>query len=179
MSVNSENASLILNTRDAIKSNANTTYTWNNINLNTLLGQMYDKYEAFNVCLSFCLSQATTVDAAITTVNDRNCIIYMEGLPWLNQTYSAKTNTNGTQTVIGFIQFPTNTSTTVTSPNFQSFYCATFGKNCNLCNITLQLKRIDNATPQATNDFPDVLYCFDIYGVEPKTKLIDNRIKNI
>ena len=106
--------------------------------------------------MSFIVTDATGVDAAITTVNDRDVIIYMEGLPWLNQTYNAKTNTNESQTVIGILQFPNNTSNAVASPNFQSFYCATFGKNCSTANITITLKRLDNGIPQATNDYPNV-----------------------
>ena len=177
MSVNSENSSLILNTRDAIASDQKATHTWNYINMETLLEGMYDKYESFNLCLSFAMSATTPLNATFGTVNDRNLLIYVSGLPFKAQTYNAGTNKTGTQTVLGYIQFPTDTSTAVTSPSYQSFYVATFNKNSQINNITIQLKRMDGTLPTVTNDLPNIVYCFDIYGVEPKTKIIDHRIK--
>ena len=178
MAVNLENASLVLNSRDAsLSQDANTNWTWTNINLETVLGQMYYKYESFNICLSFVMSEANLVDSGITTVNDRNCLINIGGLPWINQTYNAKTNTNGSQTVIGFVQYPTNTSSSIVSPSFQSFYVATFTKNCPIVNININMKRIDLSLPTATNDFPNMLFLFDIYGVKPLINLLEHRMK--
>jgi hypothetical protein len=177
MSVNLENASLVLNTRDAVASDQKATHTWNNIDLQSLLEGMYDKYESFNLCLSFCMSMTSTLNATFGTVNDRNLLIYISGLPFKSQCYNAGTNKITNQTVMGYLQFPTDTSTSTTSPSFQSFYIATFTKNSPIANITIQLKRLDNTLPTVTNDLPNIVYVFDIYGVEPKTKLIDNRMK--
>ena len=179
MAVNLENASLLLNTRDAISSDQKATHTWNNINMSTLLEGMYEKYESFNLCLSFCMSMTTTLNATFGTVNDRIVLIYVSGLPFKAQCYNAGTNKISQQAVIGYLQFPTDTSTAVTSPSFQSFYVANFNKSCENVSITIQLKRLDNTLPTVTNDLPNIVYVFDIYGVEPKTKLINQRIKNI
>jgi len=179
MSVEKENASLVLNTRDAVASDNKATHTWNNINLESLLEGMYDKYDSFNLCLSFAMSMTNAVNSygAGTTVNDRNLLIYVNGLPFKAQCYNAGTNRISNQTVLGYLQFPTDTTTSSTSPSFQSFYVATFTKNAPLCNITIQLKRMDNTLPTVNNDLPNIVYCFDIYGIDSKTKLIDNRMK--
>ena len=100
MSVNQENASLILNTRDAVSSDQKATHTWNNINLESLLEGMYDKYESFNLCLSFAMSMTTTLNATFGTVNDRNLLIYVSGLPFKAQCYNAGTNRITNQTVM-------------------------------------------------------------------------------
>ena len=177
MSVNQENASLILNTRDAVSSDQKCTHTWNNINLETLLEGMYDKYESFNLCLSFFTSMTSTVNATFTSINDRNLLIYVNGLAFKSQCYNAGTNRITNQTVMGIIQFTADTSVGISSLSSQSLYVATFTKHTPTCNITIQLKRVDNAFPTIVNDLPNVVYVFDIYGVEPKTKLIDHRIK--
>ena len=72
MSTNLENTSLVLNTRDAVASDNKATHTWNNINLESLLEGMYDKYDSFNLCLSFAMSMTNAVSSygAGTTVND-------------------------------------------------------------------------------------------------------------
>ena len=179
MSVDKENASLVLLTKDAVASDQKATHTWNKIDLQSLLEGMYDKYESFNLCLSFAMSTINGVNSygGLTTVNDRNLLIYVSGLPFKAQCYNAGTNRISNQTVMGYLQFPSDTSTSTTSPSFQSFYIATFTKNSPIANITIQLKRIDNTLPTLNNDLPQMVYCFDIYGVEPKTKLIDRRMK--
>ena len=179
MSYNLENANLILNSRDAIKSQTGTLFTWQNINLDTLLGPMANKYELFNICLSYASSSTTSADITFTTVNDRNLAIYMEGLSFVNQTYNSKTNTNGSQTFIGFILLPSNTSTAVAYQSYQSFYLASFCKTSSLVNISIQLKRLDGVQPSRNNDddLPPMFYSFDIYGVNPKKKYIDNRLQ--
>jgi hypothetical protein len=179
MSVDKENASLVLFTRDAVFADQKATHTWNNINLESLLEGMYDKYESFNLCLSFAMSMINGINSygAGTTVNDRNLLIYVSGLPFKAQCYNSGTNRISNQTVMGYLQYPTDTTTSTTSPSFQSFYVATFTKNSPIANITIQLKRMDSTLPTVNNDLPQMVYCFDIYGVEPKTKLIEHRIK--
>ena len=52
MSTN-ENASLVLNSVNASSTNSiKTSFTWANINLRSLLGDMYDRYDRFNLCLN-------------------------------------------------------------------------------------------------------------------------------
>ena len=45
-----ENASLVLNTYESTMTDNNTINTWTNVNLKSVLGDMFDKYETFNLC---------------------------------------------------------------------------------------------------------------------------------
>jgi len=178
MSVNTEKASLILNTRDAVASDQKATHTWNNINLESLLEGMYDKYDSFNLCLNYTMVSATSTFATtFNSLNDRNLIIYVSGLPFKANCYKSGTNRLSNQTVMGYILFESDTLNAVVDTNYQNTCIATFTKNAPIANITIQLKRVDNTFPTTTYDLPNVVYCFDIYGIEPKTKLIDNRMK--
>ena len=46
------NASLVLSTTTSSNNTSRTSFTWNNIDLRMLLGDMYDKYDRFNLCLN-------------------------------------------------------------------------------------------------------------------------------
>jgi len=111
--------------------------TWNNINLRTLLGDMYDRYDIFNICLNtISTAQANAID---TNADSKNVTVKISGLPWINQAYNVKTGVNGMSTVIATFNFTSNTSTT---QYYYSNNIATFGKNQDTCNITLEYWRI-------------------------------------
>jgi hypothetical protein len=156
---NIRNASLILKTSD-FTSNLDYTYggsyqnitngklssiTWNNINLRTLLGDMYDKYNTFNLCLNtISTSQANTIDP---NPECKNVNLRLYGLPFINQTYSAKNNCNTNYTSIGTFNFVASGSTT---QYYYSNNIATFGKNQEICNITIDYARIiDDKVPNS------------------------------
>ena len=177
MSVNLENASLVLNTRDAIASNQKATHTWNNINMDSLLEGMYDKYESFNLCLNYSITSTTLLNATFGNLNDRNLLINISGLPFKAQCYKSGTNRISNQTVMGYILFESDTSASVINTNYQLSCIATFTKHSPVANIIIQLTRTDGTLPNIVSDLPNIVYVFDIYGVEPKTKIIDHRIK--
>ena len=181
MAVNLENASLVLNTYDATPSAENTINTWKNINFRSLLGSMYDKYETFNLCLSTVITDPTAIEIGngADGVKTRTNLIYMSGLPFTNQCYSTSTGNIQSETVLGAIILPADTSTTSAILNLNSLSLATFSNPKDIVDITIKLTLLSNATPNPTNDFPEMVFIFDIYGVEPKTKLIDHRIKNL
>lgn len=111
--------------------------TWNNINLRTLLGDMYDKFDLFNICLNtISTSQANLID---TNSDSRNINVKISGLPWVNQTYNVKNNSNGSSTTIATFNFVSSNSTT---QYYYSNNIATFGKNSDTCNITIEYWRI-------------------------------------
>jgi hypothetical protein len=154
------NASLILKTSDltsasdysissaysSAKGSCNeklSTITWNNINLRTILGDMYDKYDCFNLCLNtISTAQANAIDPALDC---RNVIVKLYGLPWKNQTYSVASGSNSSGTVITTFNFVANGSTT---QYYYSNNIATFTKNQDLVNITVEYSKIlDGITP--------------------------------
>ena len=111
--------------------------TWNNINLRTLLGDMYDKYDLFNLCLNtISTSQANTIDA---NAEAKNVVVRLSGLPWVNQSYNVKNANNGSSTVIATFNFTASTSST---QYYYSNNIATFGKNSDTCNITVEYAKI-------------------------------------
>jgi hypothetical protein len=145
------------------------TQTWNNINLRTLLGDMYDKYDLFNICLN----TITTAQAAAigSSTDDRNVIVKLSGLPFINQTYSVLQGCNTSVCPISSFLFAMNASATQL---FYSNNCYTFGKSQQSCNITIQYGRvIDDALPTTTVVFPNVVFIFDIVGI-PKENLTNS-----
>jgi len=156
------NASLILKTSDITQQSTylygntfssqvgsmnakGSSITWNNINLRTVLGTIYDKYDVFNLCLNtISTAQANTIDV---NPDSRNITIKMSGLPWINQTYNTKSNSNGTSTSIATFNFTALSSTT---QYYYSNNIATFGKNSDTCNITIDYFRIlDDVIPNS------------------------------
>jgi hypothetical protein len=145
------------------------TQTWNNINLRTLLGDMYDKYDLFNICLNTITTSAPTL-AYGNTADDRNVILKLSGLPFVNQTYSVKQGCNTNICPIASFAFPTITTTAMSATQyFYSNNCYTFGKSQQSCNLTLQYGRvIDDVLPLVNNqnrEFPSIVLIFDIVGV--------------
>jgi hypothetical protein len=142
------------------------TQTWNNINLRTLLGDMYDKYDLFNICLNtITTAVSSTASGGIgTTVDDRNVIIKLSGLPFINQTYSVFQGCNTTICPIASFLFASGGASA--TQFFYSNNCYTFGKSQQSCNLTIQYGRVlDDALPSTTPVFPNVVFIFNIIGV--------------
>jgi hypothetical protein len=90
------NASLVLKTSDfAINTSNNYGFcdsvkariTWNNINLRSLLGDMYDKYDTFNLCLNT-VSSGVSQNYYYASPSDLQVLLRIQGLPFLNNTYN-------------------------------------------------------------------------------------------
>ena len=99
-----ENTTLVLRTFDANTSLQNTYYVWENINLRNLMGNMYDKYEKFNLCLTSISS--TNANATLgTLLEDTMVVANISGLPFINQTYNTKTGNNTNTATLCSFQF--------------------------------------------------------------------------
>jgi len=165
------NASLVLKTSDLTAGsttvygycNANrSSMTWYNVNLRILLGDMFDDYKRFNLCLN---TIATGIAPTITS-SGLNNYIRVSGLPFINQTYNVKSTNNSGVTVLGAFYF---TSGGAISQYYYSNNIATFDKNQELCNITIEYYDIANdvlANPSAA--YPNQVFIFDIIGVDEK-----------
>ena len=152
----SKKATLVLKTSDLLSSSNNnvlslagiyssqygsfnnklSSFTWYNINLRTLLGDMYDKYDEFNLCLNQMNSAQSCTDSI---ADNRNLYITMGGLPWINQTYSVRNSRNSTMANIGTLNFNATGSVRI---SYSSDSILTFGKSQELCNLTLEYNRI-------------------------------------
>lgn len=151
-----------------------TSMTWNSINLRTLLGDMYNDYELFNLCLNS-ITTSTPLDDITTYPDNLALRVNISGLPFINQTYDTGSGHNQSSTDLGTFIF----ENTVTS--HQLYYgtsVITFGKNQELCNISISYKRIlDDKDPsldasipytdikKVVSPFPHTVFIFDIIGV--------------
>lgn len=152
-----------------------TKYTFSGIDLRVLLGDMYDKYDTFNLCLK---SIGTEVSDAATDLSgaiqdDLAVIINIKGLPFINQTYTwssmDKINKNTDSVALTTVKFKVGDS-------LQLYFVdnnLTFSKNQQLCDLTFQYEAIKTSGLPYDNGglvlFPEVCYIFSIYGVgEPK-----------
>ena len=114
--------------------NSRTGYTWNNVNIRNLLGDWYNKYDKFNICL---VSVNQSYQAAQYTNNilqySSNYVVSvkMSGLQWLSS-YDQATKNNTNIQIVGVRNF--NESNNVIGNNY-----ITFLKGSQITNITISL----------------------------------------
>ena len=108
--------------------------TWKNINPQMLFGDMYDKFDKFNLNLACYSSRKTTANLA-----DADVTFYMSGLQWSNQGYSLKTNSLTNKAVI-FSLVLVNTTTSGTDTYGQNSNTLTFFRPTSNFDITIELK---------------------------------------
>lgn len=138
--------------------------TWNNINLRTVLGSMYDDYDLFNlkfVNITTALKNGFTEGVA-TSLIDQNIYINMTGLPFVNNTYDCYLHSSSSTATLGTydLQFSKQV------PENNMF---TFSKSYENCNIKIEYKLIfDNSNPKVDKAISDAIFVFKIYGI-PKS----------
>ena len=155
-------------------------YRFNDINLRTLLGNMFNEYDLFNLSLKSIVSSIVTDISGTPDLNQLCININISGLPFINQTYDAMN--------INSIKCMTN-KTTLTTIKLTRNQCEayyfndnylTFSKNQELCHLSFEYETIDTQTlPSITDQFPDLVYIFEIYPVgEPKSinQIMNQRI---
>jgi len=189
-----ETASLLLNTFDISSStNANTYYnktvdnqygtisnnrctlTWKNINMKNLLGEMYDKYETFNLKL-YQITQSTTLFTG-SAINNSNSLVdvRISGLPFINNGYNVVTKNNTNELYLTSfnltVQNYLNAGIVVTS----NLICLTFGKCTEFVNLTIDIKTTkEQIYPIITinNALGQFLFHFKIFGIPKRENII-------
>ena len=155
------------NTSKGVVDQFRTCMTWNNINLRLLLGDMYDKFDNFNLQLAYIgcdddrfWNGTAYVTAAGTDESDRIVTLNLSGLNFLNNTYDSDTNNIGSSVVIGTYKF---------YEIFAKEYCnsiVTITKGSDMCNLTIQYKDIFlNTTPSTASSYPHMTFVFNVYGI--------------
>lgn len=142
-----------------------TSFTFNNINLRMLMGDMYNQYDYFNLLLNTVSASAATAGTG-SSADDRFVYIKMAGLPFINQTYQQSTGNNGQYVFITTYQIP---STTVISNQFYNnpANVITFNKDQDLCNISFVLNRVvDEKIAQTATALPQFAFFFTIVGID-------------
>ena len=157
------NASTNIGTCDQFR----TSFTWNNINLRMLLGDMYDQYDYFNISLISISSSLTQALAAGATADDKIVFVKMSGLPFINQTFQQSTGNNGTFAYVSTLSIPLTANTSTQYYNNLGNVC-TFNKDQDQCNINISFFRVlDDTRPalNAGNINPQFSFIFVITGI--------------
>ena len=157
-----ETAQLCLNTRDSIGNADRTSFTWNNINLRNALGDMYDKYDLYNLVLNVIINDNVAISYNFSEA-DKQALIRISGLPFRNCTYNNNLKTSGV--IIGNYQYPVSA---LSSRYYNDNSYITFAKNQDICNITIDMLRMSDLTlvrTQSTRTFPELVIWFSIYGI--------------
>jgi hypothetical protein len=136
-----------------------TSFTWTNINLRTLLGDMFNKYDRYLLLLQN-ISHANS--GTMTTADDRSILINMSGLSFVNSSYIQKLQSNsGALIVCPFIFV----ASAVQSQLYNNFAVSTFIKQNDIVNISVNYTRIkDDVAPTTT--CPHMCFIFNIVGLE-------------
>jgi hypothetical protein len=173
---NIESAILFLSTALGENNDENLSCTWKNINLRTVLGQMYDKYDAFSLQLNY-VGQGYVdmgndpVAPFGLTYNDNLVFIELSGLPLINNTYNIITQHNTNSSIIAvFDIIGSNT-------NYQTYGNASrvlFGKNSDIINITINLLNNTLSPPAAIHEYPEMCYSFNIFGIPKEEGNLNN-----
>lgn len=155
----------------------NTSWTWSNINLRTLLGDMYDLYDRFALVPVRVHSGNTGTNTGFgATEYDRVVTINISGLPFTNNVYDTALKTNNNHITFQTLHI-NNTASTNSSVNGGSIL--TFTKNQELVNLNIYYKRVTKNglnnydIVSGTAAYPDVVFIFNIYGIEKKERVTD------
>ena len=186
MSYNQQSATLVLQTADLALNSTNsagtadannTNWTWSNLNLRTILGDMYDKYDMFALVPVRVHSGNTGAATAFgATESDRVLTINIAGLPFTNNTYDTALKTNSNHITFQTIHI-NNTANTNSTVNGGSVL--TFAKNQELLNLNIYYKRlVKNVSNNydivnGANAYPDTTFIFSIYPIEKKDRIPD------
>jgi hypothetical protein len=161
-------ATLILRTASADNvSTYKTSMTWNNLNLQTLLGTMWDVYDYFNITLvevGTAVANANLGDA----LDQCNVAFVLTGLPFINTRYYIQRQTILNQSIIGFLNYNRGVATN------QIYYgnnVSTFNKSASIVNLSINYMTVSAETsPTSLNAFPETTFIFKICGI-PKENI--------
>lgn len=154
------------------------TFTWKNINMMQLLGEMYDKYETFNIYL-YQISQAGSSATAITA-QSALVDIRMSGLPFINQV--SKNNLNSAY-ITSYLLMTGNSNAVGQFTPMYNPPILSFGKSSDNVNITIDMKctkdqQYPTVASPATSMLGHFVFMFKFYGIPTRTNnLITNGVR--
>jgi hypothetical protein len=149
---------------------------WKNINPKMLLGDMYEKYDKFNLNLACYSSRKVGVQLV-----DSDITFYISGLQWSNQGYSLKTASITPKATLFSLQL-VNTTTIGTDSFGQNMNTLTFYKPTSNFDITIEMKNsVDSYMAQIMSHqtfILDIVGC-DGYQRNPITNYQEIPVNNI
>ena len=154
------------------------SFTWYNVNIRMVLGDLYDKYDRFNICLNN-ISACTQGNGAFLAANADNRLLHIKlsGLPFTTS-YNQGTTSNIGQIILNTVMLPQPNATI--STYYYAFsekpYFTFYKNNSSTCNLTVDLHRVSTDNYPNITSYDQLLghitLAFSIYGVE------DYRIDN-
>lgn len=156
-----------------VLSDNNTNWTWTNINLRHMLGDLYNNYERFNLILeSVSQGQSYGTDGTNTqlayTSEDLRVMLNVSGLPFVNNYNTSTKQINNVVQCGQMTIIKNNTNITY----FNQHFCATFVKSQDIANINIFMTRAcDNQilTTGAASLYPHLTFNFQIIGIPNKS----------
>ena len=161
------------------------TLTWKNINMRRVLGEMYDKYDTFNMYL-YQINQSSAFHTAAPTIGSNNVLVdvRIKGLQFLNSTYNVVSRNNTNTAYLTSYVLNNNGSGAIGSvtPMFNPSIL-TFSKHTECVDITIDMKCTSNQSypaisvpagglPANTNSLGTFLFLFKFYGILTRDKNI-------
>jgi hypothetical protein len=134
--------------------------TWNNISFKTILGDMYEKYDSFNIKLSCVMYQAIAAPSA--AANEKQLKINIVGLPFSNCTYNSFMNSNTIDCAVGSFTLGIGASQIY----FNDDNVFTIEKPPAMCNVRIYLTNMNDTTPVWASLGPQMDFYFRIYGIK-------------
>ena len=150
------------NDKGSTNNGSHSSFTWNNVDFKAILGDMYDKYDYFNIAL---ISSASTGSGATYSTGDnRMGIIYMKGLRWQNCNYDLLAKNKTDYACIGVINFSNLTATVGTQVVYNNLSYVTISKPDNMRNLTIYYSRIVDGASNTTltGTLPAIVFIFKI-----------------
>ena len=117
------------------------TLTWKNINMRRVLGEMYDKYETFNMYL-YQINQSAAFSSLSPSTNNQLLVdVRIKGLSFINSTYNiiSRNNTNTAHMTSYVLNNAASDGLVIITPLYNPTIL-TFGKNAEYVDITIEMK---------------------------------------
>lgn len=138
-----------------------TITTWNAVNFENILGELYNKSELFNMRLKMICYNLTAVYGV--NANDRFVTFKMSGLNWVGSNYDVTRGCNTNLVSIGAVGLQQNTANIVV---FEENYTITFQKQ-QTADLTISMLNANFTVPamNAGTQMPRIAYYFDLTPV--------------
>lgn len=138
-----------------------TVMTWYSINLENILGDLYDKYDLFNLRVRYI--ENTSQAAFGVSADDRSIYFKMSGLNWYNSNYDTARGCNIGDSIIASNVFTAATAAVIALDDS----CIFTIRKQKTADITITYLNINGVAPNmnANEQFPRVAFYFDLTPV--------------
>ena len=146
--------------------------TWKNINMRRVLGEMYDKYDTFNMYL-YQINQSASFSLTAPSTNPYLLVdVRIKGLQFLNNTYNvvSRNNINTAYSTSYLLNNNGATGVGTVTPMFNPTIL-TFGKSTESVDLNIDMKctRDQQYPIMVTNTaFGTYIFLFKFYGIPTK-----------